>query len=88
LLVEVHGVRLLTDPEWRVAILALPVAGSWLKLSEAVDYALKLKPDSCFPVHDAILKNSGLSHRAPAEILPKSGIVFTVLEDGNAKDFI
>src|SRR5579872_3217840 len=35
-----------------VEILALPVAGPWMKISEAIDYALKVRPKKCFPVHD------------------------------------
>jgi len=72
----------LTEPSHPVEILALPVAGPWLKLSEAIDYALKLKPKVCFPVHDGILKNPGLSHRLPSIILEPQGIKFIVMEEG------
>jgi L-ascorbate metabolism protein UlaG (beta-lactamase superfamily) len=43
-----------TDPKKPVDVLALPVAGPWMKISEAIDYALKLKPRLAFPVHDAM----------------------------------
>ena len=42
-------------PNADVDILALPVAGPWMKISEAVDYAIALKPKVAFPVHDMIL---------------------------------
>jgi len=35
-------------------ILALPCGGPWMRLSEAIDYAKKLKPKVVFPIHDAI----------------------------------
>lgn len=40
------------DPKNPIDILALPVAGPWVKISESVDYALSLKPRVVFPVHD------------------------------------
>lgn len=72
----------LTDPSRQIETLALPVAGPWIKLSEAVDYALKLKPKMAFPVHDALLKNTGTTDYIPSQILPKQGIDFEVLEIG------
>ncbi|MFA6099972.1 MAG: MBL fold metallo-hydrolase [Patescibacteria group bacterium] len=72
----------LTEPHHPVEILALPVAGPWLKLSEAIDYALKLKPRVCFPVHDGILKNPGLCHRLPSTVLEPQDIKFIAMEEG------
>jgi len=40
------------DPKKPVEILALPVAGPWVKISEAIDYALTIGPKIAFPVHD------------------------------------
>jgi len=40
------------NPGKPVDVLALPVAGPWVKISESVDYALALKPRIAFPVHD------------------------------------
>ncbi len=42
----------LIDPLKKVEILALPIAAPWMRLSEAIDYALKINPKICFPVHD------------------------------------
>lgn len=69
-----------TDPKREIEILALPVAGPWMKLSEAIDYALKLKPKFCFPVHEGILKSPGSTHRIPPQILEPEGIKFIILE--------
>lgn len=70
----------LTNPGRPVEILALPVAGPWLKLSEAIDYTLELKPTHCFPVHDGMLQHLGSVHRVPEEVLGKQGIQFEVFE--------
>lgn len=67
-----------------IEILALPVAGPWMKISEAVDYALKVRPKKCFPVHDGNLKTFGVSHRLPKNELTKAGIEFLALENGQS----
>lgn len=70
-----------TSPGKQVEILALPVAGPWLKLSEAIDYALELKPKICFPVHEGTMaKLPGSVHKIPPQILGPKNIKFTVLE--------
>jgi len=69
-----------TDLGKSVDVLALPIAGPWLKISESIDYALKLKPKIVFPVHDAI--RSPFQHIVPEKILSKNGIEFVKLEEG------
>lgn len=76
-----------TDPECPVDVLALPVAGPWMKISEAIDYAKQLKPRVCFPVHDGILKSPGLPHRIPATFLPNEGIAFIPMLEGDTEEF-
>ena len=68
-----------TNPGKQVEILALPVAGPWMRLLEAIDYALELKPKNCFPVHEAILKSPGFMHRMLPQVLEPKEIKFTVL---------
>ncbi len=77
----------LTDPGKPVEILALPVAGPWIKISESVDYALSLKPKKCFPVHDGGLKHIGGSHFVPQTILPEMGIQFIIPEEWKEMEF-
>ena len=77
----------LYNPQKPVEILALPVAGPWLKLSEAIDYAREVKPKICFPVHEGMIKTPGTIYRLPNEILTSEGIQFTVIEPGNSSDF-
>jgi L-ascorbate metabolism protein UlaG (beta-lactamase superfamily) len=76
-----------TNPNKYVEILALPVAGPWMKLSEAIDYAIEISPKICFPVHDGILKSPGVSHLIPKKILEEEGINFLVLELDQEKVF-
>lgn len=77
----------LTDPGKPVQILALPVAGPWIKISEAIDYAKKLKPKYAFPVHDGMLKHFGSAHFLPQKELPALGIDFRPMVDGDSTDF-
>ena len=69
-----------TDIGRNPEILALPVAGSWMKLSEAIEYALEQKPKLCFPVHDGLFNEIFLSHdsinKALTAILEPRGIQF------------
>jgi L-ascorbate metabolism protein UlaG (beta-lactamase superfamily) len=44
-----------SDPGKPVEILAVPVAGPWLRIGEAIDYAKQINPKNCFPVHDGMI---------------------------------
>lgn len=77
----------LTEPGKPVEILALPIAGPWMKFSEAVDYALAQKPRMCIPVHDGILKSSDFLISYLSTILEPRGIQCIVLEQGAATQF-
>ncbi|MBX4210902.1 MBL fold metallo-hydrolase [Candidatus Parcubacteria bacterium] len=68
------------NPQKPVEILALPIAGPWMKISEAIDYALEVAPKIAFPVHDGILKNPGMMNRLPPQILEPKGIKFAPLD--------
>jgi L-ascorbate metabolism protein UlaG (beta-lactamase superfamily) len=68
-----------------VEILALPVSGPWMKISEAIDYALMLKPKVAFPVHDGT--HFGSAHNLPLKILPANNIEFVVMVEGDSKEF-
>lgn len=48
-----------TLPHRKVKVLALPVTAPWLKISEAIDFALAVKADLVFPTHDAIASEVG-----------------------------
>lgn len=77
------------NPDKSVEILALPVAGPWMKISEAIDYAKLLKPKVCFPVHDGMLKPefNGPTRFAPQKFLPLAGIEFVDILPGASREF-
>jgi L-ascorbate metabolism protein UlaG (beta-lactamase superfamily) len=77
------------DPQMPIDILALPVAGPWCKIPDAIRYALKLKPKKAFPVHDGMLDKAriGSSHGVPKKILSENGIEFIVIEEGQTVSF-
>lgn len=77
------------NPKKPIDILALPVAGPWMKISEAIDYAKTVKPRIAFPVHDGMLnKNlSGFAARMLPGLLLPDGIEFVAIPDGETKEF-
>ena len=73
-----------------VDILALPVAGPWMKLSDAIDYAKAVKPKKLFPVHDGMLRQEhqlGPSRRIPKMLLEPLGIEYVDMLEGETKEF-
>lgn len=76
-----------TDPGKPVEILALPAAGPWMKISEAIDYARQIKPNVCFPVHDGIMLRPEITSKTLERILPTFGIEILVLEIGKETEF-
>jgi len=77
----------LINPHKLVEILALPVAGPWIKISEAIDYALELKPKKCFPVHDAGLKSPDVVYRIHKLVLEPEHIEFVVIDNDASVEF-
>ena len=75
-----HPGDALTIPDQPIEILALPIAGPWLKMSESIDYALAVNPKICFPIHDGRGTFTALFEK----ILPEHGIKF-VKPEGEMK---
>ncbi len=76
------------NPNKSVEILALPVAGPWTSIKDAIRYALDVKPKICFPVHDGMLSpNFGTAHRVPGLVLPKFEIEFRNFEEKKEEEF-
>ncbi len=77
------------NPEKPVDILALPVAGPWCKIPDAIRYALAVKPKKAFPVHDGMLQNDriGSSHKVPEKVLAEHGIEFVIMNEGDERGF-
>lgn len=70
------------EPNRPIEILALPVCAPWLKMSEALDYAKRVNPKMCFPVHDGMLKHTGPFHKLPQIVLGEAGITVLIPEIG------
>jgi L-ascorbate metabolism protein UlaG (beta-lactamase superfamily) len=70
----------LNIPQENVGVLALPVAGPWMRLSEAIDYAKEVKPKICFPVHDGNLKDPTSINKTMPKILEPLGIRYAIIE--------
>ena len=78
------------DPKKEIAILALPVAGPWMKLEEAIEYAKLIKPKVVFPVHDGMLRQGielGPTRRLPTLLLEPLGITYVDMTEGSTYDF-
>ena len=77
------------DPKVPIDVLALPIAGPWMKISEALDYAKAVKPRTAFPVHDGMYKEGFggfVSHMIDTFLAP-AGIKFVSLAAGESKEF-
>jgi L-ascorbate metabolism protein UlaG (beta-lactamase superfamily) len=77
------------EPPAHAEILALPVAGPWMTIADAIAYAQKIKPRTCFPVHDAMLRPDrfGSVHALSKKILSGDGIEFIVIDEMQSHDF-
>lgn len=75
------------NPQKPVEILALPVAGPWMKIADALEYLHQIKPKKAFPVHDGMLKIFGGHHAHPAKILESLGGKFIIPELGKEMEF-
>ena len=71
------------NPNIKVDILALPVAGPWCKISDSINFALQVLPKKVFPVHDGGLNEMGTKfvYNGQASIvLQENGIEFVALQ--------
>lgn len=76
-------------PEEAVEILALPVAGPWMKIAECIDFAKQVKPKVVIPIHDAFLIPEAMvmMRRFPKMMLEQDGIEFRDITDGSTAEF-
>jgi L-ascorbate metabolism protein UlaG (beta-lactamase superfamily) len=77
-----------TLPEVEVGTLAAPVGAPWLKIGEAMDYVLAVKPKRAFYVHDMTLSVAGKQMGAArlAWATEQGGGSFTELQPGETLD--
>jgi len=71
-----------------VGTLAVPAAAPWMKISEAMDYVLALKPKRSFPTHEMLLSRAGkdLSNARIRDVTEQGGGEFFPLEPGDSLD--
>jgi len=75
------------NPNAKVDILALPIAGPWMKIKDAVDYAKIIQPRIAFPVHDSYIHSwASFIWNGPENFLKEAGIKFKKLEIGKEED--
>ncbi len=75
------------NPGKPVDILALPVAGPWMKMSNAIDYAKEIKARTAFGVHDGMIQPffRGFVYNALKMFVP--GTEFVYVLDGETREF-
>jgi len=74
-------------PDAHVDILALPVAGPWMKIKDAIDYAKNINPRVVFPVHDGMIQSfATFPYTIPQKFLGELGIEFKKLKIGEAEE--
>jgi L-ascorbate metabolism protein UlaG (beta-lactamase superfamily) len=78
----------LTVPPKPVEILGVPVAGPWLKLSEAVEYIRTVGPKLSFPIHEANLKEPMSTNvtKWPQRSVEAFGTSFLIIEPGKTAE--
>ena len=77
-----------TEPGVPVELLAAPVGAPWLKIGEAMDYVLAVKPRRAFPVHDMTLSVAGKKMQSDRLqwATEQGGGEYSVLEPGESID--
>jgi hypothetical protein len=78
-----------TVPEGvEVDVLAAPIGAPWLKISEAMDYVLAVKPRRSFPIHEMTLSKAGktMSGDRIKWATEQNGGEYFALEPGDSLD--
>lgn len=75
------------NPGKPVDILALPVAGPWMKIADAVDFAKSIKARTAFGVHDGMIQPffRGYVGMLLEKYVPETA--YLSLADGESRDF-
>ncbi len=70
-----------------VDVLALPVAGPWMKMSDAIDFAKAVKARTAFGVHDGMIVPAfrGFTGMLLERFVPET--TYIALADGESKEF-
>ena len=75
-----------TIPDVPVVTLAVPIGAPWLKIGDAMDYVLEIKPKRSFPVHDMVLSQVGktMTQARIETVTQQHGGEFFVLNPGES----
>lgn len=74
-------------PSRQVEILALPIVAPWARLADSLDYAQKINPKVCFPIHDGFMKFLGPYESVSSKVFEKTNIMFMQMEQGKVVEF-
>lgn len=76
-------------PEKRVPILAVPIYGPWMKISDAIKFVQDFSPLYVIPVHDAPLAETGfeISERHLKNFLPENAKFIRLRNVGDSHKF-
>lgn len=75
----------LEPPATTVEILATPVQAPWMALKEAIDYVRAVAPQAALPIHDGLLKSTGLYTGRLASMGPEGMRWLDLAADGSAE---
>jgi L-ascorbate metabolism protein UlaG (beta-lactamase superfamily) len=75
-----------TPPDVKVKALACPTSAPWLKIGDVMDYIKEVKPEFCFPTHNALLSQLGhdLNNSRVKQVTEENGGKFVYLEAGQS----
>lgn len=76
-------------PEKRVPILAVPISGPWMKISDAIEFVRAISPMYVIPVHDAVLSDKGfeVNERHIKKFLPENAKFIRLRNAGDSHKF-
>jgi L-ascorbate metabolism protein UlaG (beta-lactamase superfamily) len=77
-----------TPPDQKIKVLACPTSAPWLKIGDVMDYIQEIKPEICFPTHNALLSQFGhdLNNSRVKQVTQEYGGEFRYLEIGQSLD--
>ena len=76
------------DPAQQIDLLAVPVGAPWMKIADAIDYVLSVKPKRAFATHEMVLSVAGkqMGHDRLRWATEQVGGEYHALEPGDSLD--
>jgi L-ascorbate metabolism protein UlaG (beta-lactamase superfamily) len=75
------------QPHKSVDVLALPVAGPWMKIADAIDFAKAVQPRAAFGVHDGMINPNFRGFVGTLLKMFVPNVAYVALADGETKEF-